>query len=265
MLSALQASELGILQACLRICAEHRIRYFLIGGSALGTVRHGGFIPWDDDIDIGMPRPDYDRFVSVAQAALPDGLFLQNDKTDPCFPLQFSKIQEATTSATAGASVQVSVGHRGWVDVFPLDGFPDSLLGQRVSAAVFGICNLAIQRRLGHGKPSPDDGPLMRLVKEAAIRICVAAFPLESLRRTADSVVRCHGYAECDVVINWGGAWRPKEKVPRKFFGEGRIAEFEGIAVTIPSDHDGYLRAVYGDYMTLPPLEERISPHEGDR
>lgn len=260
MLNAAQAIELEMLQECIRICEEHGIRYYLLGGSALGAVRHAGFIPWDDDIDVGMPRPDYDKFLSVAQAMLSDGLFVQTDTTDPSFPFTFSKIRDVMTPWADEANAEPSTIHRAQVDVFPLDGYPANALRQRVTAASFMLYRVAILRRLGQ-ELERDDAVLRRLAKGLVIRVCVAVFSLESLRRRADSVARAYAYDECDVVINREGAWLLKEAVPREFFGEGRTVEFEGVTVTIPSDSDGYLRSLYGDYMRLPPVEQRVSPH----
>ena len=260
MLSAAQATELDMLKECLRICSDQGIRHFLLGGSALGAVRHAGFIPWDDDIDVGMPRTDYDRFLSVAQAALPADRFLQTDKTDPSFPFAFSKIRESTTSWADEVKAPPSADQDPQVDVFPLDGCPKNSLKRKTVAASFMLYKLAIFRRLGR-VVRDDDPALTRLVKGLATRAYAATFSLESLRARSDRLVRAYGYDECEVVINWSGTWFLREAVPREFFGEGRAAEFEGVRVRIPSDYDGYLRSLYGDYMTPPSIGKRFSPH----
>ncbi len=95
---SLQQVELKMLQMVDDICRELHIKYYLVCGSALGAVKYSGFIPWDDDLDIGLLRPDYEIFVREAKRLLPDNYFLQNYRTDPAFPQVFSKIRDSRTT-----------------------------------------------------------------------------------------------------------------------------------------------------------------------
>lgn len=90
--------ELEILLEVDRICQKHDLRYYLIGGSVLGAIRHSGFIPWDDDVDLAMPRPDYERFLEVGSRELPDNYFVQTFKSQPHFPLPFAKVSRNDTT-----------------------------------------------------------------------------------------------------------------------------------------------------------------------
>jgi lipopolysaccharide cholinephosphotransferase len=146
LIKKLHIIELAMLGEFIRICQKYSLRYYLIGGSALGAVRHSGFIPWDDDIDIGMPRVDYEKFLSVAQAELDADLFLQTHKTDPAYPFSFAKIRNSKTTFIQSDSSHLQMNHGVYIDIFPLDGYPSSKLSRRLTKIIINLCNAAIFR-----------------------------------------------------------------------------------------------------------------------
>ena len=93
-MNELQKVEFDLFTCFAQTCEKLNLKYFLVCGSALGAARHGGFIPWDDDMDVGMYREDYNKFMELAPAILPDGIFLQNYKTDPAYPHIFAKLRK---------------------------------------------------------------------------------------------------------------------------------------------------------------------------
>lgn len=122
--AAAQKIMLEILTEVHRICEEHKITYWLDAGTLLGAVRHGGFIPWDDDLDISMPRTDYEKFIRIAQKELPDGYFLQNRDTDIGYNLNFSKIRKiGTTLIETGENGDEPYCHGVFIDIFPYDHY----------------------------------------------------------------------------------------------------------------------------------------------
>ncbi len=251
-LTKLQKVETAMLREIVRVCEKERIRYFLIGGSALGAVRHGGFIPWDDDIDIGMPRPDYEKFLSLAPKELPRDLFLQTPETDPDYPLTFAKVRKTDTSFIETKYAHLRMNHGVYVDLFPLDGASKHPLAQKIDAWLFTIHREAILLKLGVKR---------RIFPKIVPSLVYAIFPLKYLREKIEKLMRKYDYGESGLVHNWNGRWGRRETVPLGFFGEGCPIRFEGLEVRIPADHDGYLRSLYGDYIALPPEEERKSPH----
>ena len=118
-LRKLQLTEIEVLDEIVRICKKHKLQYFLLAGTCLGAVRHSGFIPWDDDIDIGMPREDYEKFLNIALDELDEKYFLQYYKTDENYYLGFAKVRKNNTSfITKG--FEKKKGHQGFfVDIFP--------------------------------------------------------------------------------------------------------------------------------------------------
>ena len=130
MLRKLQLTELEILREIKRVCLENGIHFFLCSGTFLGAVRHQGFIPWDDDLDIGMLREDYERFCRLAPEKLSPDFCLQNWHTDSAYALPFGKVRKRNTLLVERKSIQLEENGI-YVDVFPFDFAPASLSEQR--------------------------------------------------------------------------------------------------------------------------------------
>ena len=124
-MNELQKVELDILQHFIEACEKLNVQYFLVCGSALGAKRHGGFIPWDDDMDVGMYREDYNKFMEQAPAILPEGYFLQNYKTDPAYSNVFAKLRNSNTTYIEKTAAELKINHGIYIDIFPLDGYPE--------------------------------------------------------------------------------------------------------------------------------------------
>ena len=131
-LKQIQSKEKEIFQAFISVCEQLKLPYFIVGGTLLGAVRHKGFIPWDDDIDIAMLRPDYEIFLSRAQALLPDNIFFQTIDTDPEYLGNYAKLRHNQTTFLESAVKTKHIHHGLFIDVFPLDYYPDSSLAQAV-------------------------------------------------------------------------------------------------------------------------------------
>ena len=130
-MNRLQQVEFEMLCEFVRICDELGLTYYLVCGSALGAVKYKGFIPWDDDLDVALPRPDYEVFCEKAQSMLPSHLFLQNHHTDPYYPLIFSKIRNSNTAFIEKSYAGTNINHGIYIDVFPLDGYPEDVALQK--------------------------------------------------------------------------------------------------------------------------------------
>lgn len=124
----LRMAELDLLRVFMSVCDELGLQYFIVQGTLLGAVRHGGFIPWDDDIDVGMLRKDYDILMSKGQTLLPPGYFLQTHENDPGYIHGFGKLRNSNTAFVETTCRYRKMNHGIFIDIFPFDFYPDSRL-----------------------------------------------------------------------------------------------------------------------------------------
>jgi lipopolysaccharide cholinephosphotransferase len=238
----LQLHILNILLAVDRVCHDHQLRYYLWAGTMLGAIRHKGFIPWDDDMDICMPRPDYDLFMQHAAEWLPQPYEAVCAETDPRYPGPFGKVQDSSTTLIERAHINYIGGL--YIDVFPLDGVPSNRLLQRLNFARYEL-----QKRLiyflhrdpyKHGKGPSSWLPLLcqKLTSNAAVqrrlRLIMLRYSYASHQLIADYDDGLNGV--CDKAV----------------LGQPTPVEFEGKTVMGVEHADEYLRRKYGDYMTIP-------------
>lgn len=246
-MNALQKRELELFQAFLQVCRQLKLPYFLVCGSALGAVKYQGFIPWDDDMDIAMLRPDYEVFLAQAPALLPGHIFLQNYKTDPAFPAIYSKLRLSGTLFLEASARDLPIHQGIFIDLFPLDGYPAEPARQRrLERQKRRYRRLLASAFSGTGSLSR---PLLRLlgchrrtaVIAAAYERMITQYPV-----AGSSLLANHG--------NWQGKL---DYAPSEEFGAGATARFQGLEVRIPTGYDSYLRRKYGDYRRDPPPEAR--------
>ena len=130
-LRKLQLVELENMRIFSELCDRHGLRYYLVGGTMLGAVRHHGFIPWDDDMDVGMPRPDYEKFITIARKEMPQGYSFLNYKYNKNYKRYFSRIVNDDVKIV-NASNTKRIEENAWLDIFPFDGMPNNKLIQRI-------------------------------------------------------------------------------------------------------------------------------------
>ena len=224
------------------VCRRHGIRYYCWAGTMLGAVRHKGFIPWDDDMDICMPRPDYDRFLRHAAEWLPAPLEVLSLETSPSYPGSFAKIVDSSTTLIERGHSDYVAGI--YIDLFPIDGVPSSALSRRLLVSRYKLMDKLMYflhrdpYKHGHG---PSSWPVL-LVRRL--------FSHEWVRRQLCAVGRACDYERSDCVIDYDDGL--KGIFPKHIFGTPRPVMFEGHEVMGLADADAYLRAKYGDYMTVP-------------
>lgn len=250
--------ELNILRNFIEVCGKLDISYFVIQGTLLGAVRHHGFIPWDDDIDVGMLREDYTRFLQYGQSLLLKQYFLQTHYSDPMYPHGFAKIRDCSTAFVETSCKNIKMNHGIYIDIFPFDYYPDNTVAQ----TVFELKKLILRYRIRDSMfiPSDKQKNMKNLVRYILKRGSKLLYPSLSAALDAqdDLYQRTkHGKNR----INNGSPWGKKECIPNEWLNGITTLDFEGIPVNAPCFYKEYLTHVYGDYMTLPPPEKRIPHH----
>lgn len=251
----LQKVEFDLFKCFVDTCEKLHLDYFMLEGSALGAARHGGFIPWDDDLDVGMYREDYDKFMELAPALLPDGIFLQNYKTDPKYPQLYAKLRNSNTTYIEKSVKEYDINHGIYIDIFPLDGFPETHWKQKKLAFLKG----EFLRRIWCGKKEA------RTIKwklySCFLRILGFHKRVFKTLRRYEAVVSRHSVAEASKICNHGSPYGEKDYIAAEYYGRGSYATFEGMKVKVPKNVDGYLTSLYGDWRTPPPPEKQKGHH----
>lgn len=248
-----------------QLCKEHGITYYLIGGTMLGAIRHSGFIPWDDDIDIGMPRQDYYHFIDLVKDKLPPNKYIQNYSMGN-YPIHFLKVVDDRVTIQMASLSGTNVTTGAFLDVFPLDGIPSNRLLRWIHYKRIRFYIHVVNARYR----SDEDFKEIRvgdpiLPVKLMVRKVVKSLPkvvMDRIHARFEKLLSKYDFDECELVCNFVGKWKTKEIVDRGYFGKGQLVNFEGHQfMGVERPHE-YLRALYGaDYMELPPEEQRVSHH----
>lgn len=257
----LQLAEIKLIRLFVDICEKEKLTYYMLGGTMLGAVRHKGFIPWDDDADFGMPRPDFERFLKYAPQYIPRGYALRcHTKGSKEHLYYFPKLIN-TEQAVNITSRKTACTENVWIDIFPLDGMPDNWVLNRIRQlqlwTLRGLYYLSIFDQMVN---------IQRInrpwYEKAIIKLCLrfpvqVFFSYEKRWESLDYALKQYPYERSEFIVNLMGGYRFKEMFPKSVFGEGRKYEFEGMLLNGPEDYETYLTQLYGDYMTPPPESER--------
>lgn len=255
---------LGCLDRFKEICEEHKLTYFCVGGTVIGAVRHNGMIPWDDDIDVAMPRPDYERFITLCRTIDlgPFELASTDMKGYPCY---FAKFCDARTSLIEIERVPCLYGV--YIDVFPIDGTASDLDEAKRQMKRFKRWNNKLDAVLAHLTIGEYLGLALKPREwgRMALQTLSVLTGREWLRRLIvrklDALAKAYDYDTASLVAVYGGAWAEKDISRKEWILPLGTHQFEGREVFIPGNYDAYLTGIYGNYMQLPPEEKRVSHH----
>lgn len=239
-----------------RVCEKLDIQYFIMGGTALGAVRHGGFIPWDDDFDLGMTRKNYDKFISHAKNELKEGFFLQTYETEKRSPFYFAKVRKDNTKFIERYCRRLPIHQGIYIDIFPYDAVPDNekerntyykkgrwYLNWYIAKEVTGI--------------STNPGRWKRLVLEgmrSVMHLLMTPVPKRVIFHKTDDYLQQYNHMDTKML---GYAGLKKIQVAREDVEQPDQILFEQVMVSCPCNIEKYLMSNYGSYWELPPEEKR--------
>ena len=246
--------EQDILNVVHKVCVEHNLKYSLIFGTLLGAVRHGGFIPWDDDIDIIMPREDYEKLISIWNDVVPKGYILQNKRTDSDFTQNFTKIRKDNTTFIQDEVEKTKSYHTGvFIDIFPADRVAPKGI-KRTLQYIASAFNLLTARGFSSGSKG-----IIGFVEK--IVLCLPQKLQISIYHMTEKMISKYS---CDKKAAWYSPNTIKE-CKRYFdsdmFENMTTIKFNNKEYCCVGDADKVLKKTYGNYMQYPPVEERVWTH----
>lgn len=271
--------ELDLLEAFISICKKHNLQYMAFGGTLLGAVRHHGFIPWDDDIDVCMFREDYNKFLAIAPKELPEGLFLQTPLSDPEYPYGFAKLRNSSTAAIESSRVfyHHCTNQGIFIDIFPLDPiYKDAAKREAIATEYCKLRDFYMDMNRGsftlryvHNKSY---GPLINLFRFIPFFVRYICFGIKKLifnlrggnyrlHQKMEETYLSLDKSQCE----WIGpcAWQLCHKLSSFFYPieyyNGKLLDcpFEYLTISIPEQYDAILKTTYGDWHKLVKGEQK--------
>ena len=258
---------LHVLREVTRVLEELKIPYFMQGGTMLGSIRHGGFIPWDDDVDLGIPRADYDRLLKEVSARLPENLELRtyDDETDHHY--YFARIVDTRYQIRRMGSIEERLENI-WVDLFPLDGMPNGFISRQWHKMRLLMTRLKFH--LSCFEKVNIKRPGRPLVERIIIRIAMITrvgkwWNTRKQLDKMDRLLKKYPPEKSEYLVNFTGqtSFKFNEMFKKEVYGRGKEYPFEDMVLVGPEQYDAYLKSLYGDYMT-PPREEDRNAHAAE-
>lgn len=255
-LNELKKIELNILKNIVTICDENNVNYYIISGTLLGAVRHSGFIPWDDDIDIAMFRDDYDKFIKIWGNKKIDGLILQNKLIDERTVLSFSKIRLEGSQIIEESNQKSNINKGIFVDVFPLDKLAKEYsFFDDFKYLIFRFMTSLSLYKTGY-----------RFENRKVIGSIARMFSFVSYKKIneiSEKIMKSNTNKETDYYCNYASNYGfRKFRMNKNIYGKGVKIKFEDSYFNAPEKYDVFLKKIFDDYMELPPIEERGTRHK---
>ena len=255
----MQKLELEMMCELDRVCRKHNINYVIYGGTLLGAVRHGGFIPWDDDMDIAMLRQDYEKFKKYAGELDPNICFFQDHDTDPEYIWGYAKLRRTGTKYVRAGQEHLKYKNGIFIDIEPMDDVPKSLLLQIIMDFDLFVLRKILWSRVA----VKNETGIMKIIYSILHLVPVKyvfkrykSYQKKSRNRSRNNVriLSLPSLGKCYVKTN---PFSKKFSWPKKWILERKEYEFEGKKFYGPRDADAFLKYEYNDYMKLPPKEKR--------
>ena len=251
----LRQIQIDLLKNFISVCETLGIQYFMVCGSVLGAVKYQGYVPWDDDIDVALLRPDYELFMEKAQALLPKYIFVQNYYSDPAYASISGKLRNSNTTFIETSAMYQQINHGVYIDVFPIDGYPESWIGQQILEIRKTWYKIKLLTVI-NTKASPKVEIMKKFFRLSGVHKRIPKI----LKKYEDMISR-YSVADAKVWCNHGN-WQGKlEYADRDQYGNGTLGSFEGIQVRLPENTEAYLTQKYGQWREDLPEELKKSHH----
>lgn len=247
----IQKTVLESFRQFVRVCNELNLKYYLVNGSALGAIKYKGFIPWDDDLDVAMPREDYAVFLQKAQQLLPENLFVQNYLTDPQFPFIYSKIRNTETTFIEKSVSHLEMNHGIYMDIFPIDSYREPSKTTKIKTKLlFWWAFSSIK----------DQSKIRIRIRNLVMRFL--GFN-KSTHKAIAKIERIISVTDktSPYLCNYGDR-QGKGKILREWYGDGYKTRFEDVEVVVPERYDEYLTFKYGNWREDPSENNQKSHHK---
>lgn len=252
-LKKIQKVELEMLKEVDRICRKYDITYELDGGTLLGAVRYGGFIPWDDDIDIRMLRVDYDRFCEVCQDELGETYFWQTYHTDPGYRWGYGRVLKNNTRFCRSDHEMIKSKNGIFLDIFPCDNMPE----KGIAKQLFNLRSF-IARKIGYSIVGAKYEK--NFLKRVGYKF-LTLFPMKVVTREFDNLAKMYANKDTKYVRTTGWHWKQESQgYLRSWLTDYEEIQFEDMTTFAPKDTDGFLKYMYGDDYMIPPPEDKRKP-----
>ena len=257
-LRELQLKSLEILKYFKLFCEEHSLSFFLCGGCCIGAVRHKGFIPWDDDIDVFMPRPDYEKLCSLWPEAADTGSYMLC-RTDSVTNYQHTDtaVVNINTTFINSHSTNLDIAHGIGIDVIPLDGYAPTKFRRFVQVLNAMLYSLFNAQRL------PDhQGRFIRIMSGLILKVFRSSKVRYRIWEKAEKRMSRYAFGESEYITELvTGLKYMRLKYPKTIFSGSEYRKFEDTLMPVPAGYDQYLSMAFGDYMSFPDEKDRIPKH----
>lgn len=253
---ALKYVQKDILREIDRICTKHGLRYYLAYGTLIGAIRHGGFIPWDDDVDIMMPYDDMLRFAQLCKTELDPKFFYQSPETEEEYRLTINRVRRNDSVLSEPTLVGKKVHQGIMVDIYPLFGAAQGKFSRRLQVL------RAMKRALYLlDEPVKTTDFLMKTGSSVLLKLKTKRGKAKAARRLTEKFAALSFDQSPLVTVLDSGIKEMSTTYRREWFGDGVRHKFDEDEFMVPANADAVLRRYFGDYMVLPPENERVFHH----